>query len=909
MKITVGKHSFDNVIDFTTNLETVYEQDEFVSGEVSLVLECDALSQEHQEELAQFFLKPECACIYKCTLTPQEKTLQLFFDNVYLAAKRKKFTHDFQQELEASATLPLSYPPPVHKIRKAKKNWIEGTKDVSLGLQLRQQYSQHVQPQQQKVTLRHHKNEGELVIDAALEAIPSAELGELVDRVSIETARWTAFAKRHPKSKIPDLRLIWDRLVGKEVDKVGELHRKITHVQAAAMEQIIESYPEFGYGLLFENLPPGFYLQPTEDGKHVLCFSNAPQYQHLEHINPLTLIPGPLQTQVTRVESSYQQFRFLKTDSVNLGFYEAEFNRLFGVKTLPQERQKAFDFFLEELTESGSPKLKQIKGLLKVMPLTDLNYQGLAQVLLHAGTDGVLLLLHHLKLFQDKELLNAFNDLFFNQPEDYLSLISTQGFAHLKQLSELSPEQKSWWISLVSQHKSVGARTEFNELFSAYKYFLDQLEKKKLKLPLSCALERIRHMQPALERLLFLVTHSSDPEEQLTCLEGLDFDVHGAYYASRYYDYRLISRQMHLKPTKHEEQLDYSMPKTTPEVHQLMSHSDLTYEQAISHFYRFIGQHEWAFSLDVYQRIERDISANRILDERTKIQLLEIVVLVTTGQRACSKTKDPYTEFNTLLKTIIALKERAPKDSAIMSSTFSDLLAQRNWEVMPTVDALNQVMDVLLLPEHSLENPQELIELTFELFGAFDDVAASFIEHYKKRSVVEQTNTVSIQKFSFPKLLKHLLSASKLAGFLSGLFHDQPESLSQFIVLLSLLGDDVSEVTQDDEDDSEFETKVKALAQAIHAMAAGSRIHLFEVLSDINIEASYHLPTIDQLIKCVDLVAKAKTHLSALPGIENQKTSILGIVSNELPYVKIGDNPVAEMTDGLFSLMKKVLMN
>ncbi|WP_152414826.1 hypothetical protein [Legionella anisa] len=576
---------------------------------------------------------------------------------------------------------------------------------------------------------------------------------------------------------------------------------------------------------------------------------------------------------------------------------------------------RSFCFFLSALTENDAPKLQRIKRLLQTIPLSDLNYRSLAQVLIHAGADGVLLLLQQLKTLHDKNLFKDFNEMFLDKPENYLALTSAQGFANLKKLSELNSEQRTWWNSLVAQHKASGSRTEFNELFAAYDYFLRQLENKNLKLPLSCPLKNIRHLKPALDRLLFIINNSSDPEEQLTCLDGLDFEAYGAYYASRYNRYKLLSRHMNLRPNVHEEALDYTVPAMPNEMRAWLARLDDSYGEIISRFYRFIGEQEWAFTLDVYQKIEQEISSNQKLNKQNKVLFLSIVALITSGQRACTKTEDPYTQVKNLLSQFITITEDFDEHLNSQLSTvllaFLGSLEQCRWESMPTADELNKLIDVLLpmqkakAPELARHDFLDMSSLTLKFIGEYNNVASIVIDNYQRRFAIEQTKTVPIQKFALPILLKHLVTPSKLNQFLPDLFHDQPESLSQFMVLFSLFNDEIPEGTGHDKDDSEFETKIKNLAQAVHDMQPERRGQLLSILAEINIEASYRLPSLEQLIKTVDSVAKAEAKLGVLPSVENQKAGILEIIRAELPDLKIGKDTVNETEINLFSVLRQ----
>ncbi|WP_454780493.1 hypothetical protein [Legionella sp. WA2022007384] len=802
MRITLGEYIFDEIDNFTAYLETTYEQDKLGSGEVTLLLTCDAFNQEDFNKLVDFLSKPGRRP-YKFEIAPPLTRYQLAFDNAYLISKRQKFSFEFQQQVEEFSNSAIAFHPHTNRVRKAKKNWVEGIKTPSMGLQLQYQIpSQHeALHQERKATLRKRKNNEE------------------------------------------------------------------------------------------------------------------PPYQHPEQGTPLTQVPEFAQENPRNIVGSYRQFSFLKNDLEDRARYRKEFNDLLSESSSPEQRQEAFILFLSDVTEPDAPKLKKIKRLLQIVPLADLNYKGLAQVLIHTGTDGVLLLLQHLKELHDKELFQDFDKLFLDQPENYLALMSSQGLANLKKLSELSPEQKIWWIALVSQHKATSVHTEFNDLFEAYNYFLGELEKKNLTLPFSCTLENIGPMKPTLDRLLFIINNSSDPEEQLTYLDGLD--LNGAYHASRNNNYKLVSRQMNLKSNVDAETLDYSTPTMPEELGIWLCPMNLPYEEVVTRFYRFIGTQEWAYSLDVYQKIEREISNNSKWSVDNKVLLLNIAALMTTGEQACTKTEDPYTSFTCLLNRFTAIANRFDEHMSDQLSkvlpVFLTALRYSSWELMPSINELIRLIDFLSLMQKtnvpiSQQDQSDFYEacsLALSLMIQHGDAASSIINNYELRSGIEQAQTVPIQKFPFSSLLQHLVLPSKLATSLSELFHDQTESLSPFLVLLSLVSDEVTKASQHEQDESEFEIKIKALAEAINAMRAERREQLLAILTDINIEASYRLPSLEQLIKIVNSVTEAEKELDTFASVENQNKALLAMVRAELPEVKIGKDGITETEINLFSVLEQ----
>lgn len=210
--------------------------------------------------------------------------------------------------------------------------------------------------------------------------------------------------------------------------------------------------------------------------------------QHSLENTPLAVNLKLPQLDVRLIHGSYHQIKMAWEDKEQRRRFKTAFHDLLDSGTLPQQRQSAFIFLLSHFTGYDSSKLKWIR-LLQALPLSDQNYQGLAQVLLHTGAEGVLLLLQQFKALHDKELFKDFNDLFLDKPENYLTILSTEGLNSLKKLTALSPERHTWWTHLVSLHKAAGNHTQFDDLFLAYSYFLDQLDQKNLTLPLACGIK------------------------------------------------------------------------------------------------------------------------------------------------------------------------------------------------------------------------------------------------------------------------------------------------------------------------------------------------------------------------------------------------------------------------------------
>ncbi|MDR3503186.1 MAG: hypothetical protein P4L79_11470 [Legionella sp.] len=939
MKITVDTLSFDTVQEFTDYLERTYGLAQPASKEVLVRLKCEALEAEHVAQLVEFLLNPAHPHTYKLHIASlKSSSAQLAFDDAYLASKRRRLALDFQQNITELPQAVRSFQPIVFSLRKSKKNWLEGTQGASLNIQIPVGESSFTtQPSLPIATSLRTQREA-VVVDAVAQkpSVPMDTLGELIERETIN-AKSKRFANKLFKDKAPDLQLLWDRLVGVSTEK----GKKITHVQTEAMEQIIRYYPEFTYGVVLDNLPAGFSLQTTNEEGLVLCYSPELEAQHLDTITPLTILPELMNPTVS---GSFQQFTLLGDESPNSVRYETEFAHLFAPKIATETRLNALNFFLSEL-EPEPLKIRRIHNLLKFLPLTNSHYHGLAYVLANAGADGVVLVLQQFKTLHEQELFNNLHALFLEAPQSYEDLATPKGIENLKKLSELTPEQYMWWCSLVSQHKAAGARTNFNELFDAYSYFLTELGELARDLPASCPLVNIKHMKPALDRALFIIKNSADPKEQLAHLYGLDF---AAYYDL---DYRIVSQHMGLI----SGQVNALEFKNSQELCTFFAAGDHTVEELRTQFYRFIGTQDWAYGLDVYEAIEAQINAKYgHLGHDIRTALLGIILLTTTGKRSCTEEHDPGTAVQNLIDKMMAVAKTITPGADVKTGLMPVLLmclgalGAYEQDHMPSLHELNVLFDTLLLnhgsaieiPENkkadyipliSANNvhannetlkvlldelakppvePQEenvatsdarvnmltLMALSLNSLHAYGHLGASFIDNYKTRLILEQAKTTEINSFNINVLLRHLHPTAKLGQHLSECFAEEPTSLAQFMMLLSLISDDISPYNDAAEvPDSEFETQVKTLARNILALPEDLRTLLLVLLADIDIETSYRLPSLEKLIEIVQAVSVEAVNLGAMENVEQQELTILNLIQGALSNTIIGSMPVMSL--------------
>lgn len=934
MKITVDTLSFDTVQEFTAHLEDTYGEAQPASKEVLIRLKCEALETEHVEQIVEFLLNPEHPHTYKLQIASlKNSSAQLAFDDAYLASKRRRLSIDFQQKIAELPQPVRSFQPLVFPLRKSKKNWLEGTQGASLNIQISAGEPALTKQPSLPIVASLRKQREAVVGDVVQkQPVPMDTLGELVDRETIN-AKSKRFANKLFKDKAPDLQLLWDRLVGVSTEK----GKKITHVQTGAMEQIIRYYPEFAYGVVLDNLPAGFSLQPTNEEGLVLCYSPDLEAQHLDTITPLTILPEWMNP---TVNGSFQQFKLIGNESPNSVRYETEFAHLFAPKIATATRLNALNFFLSEL-EREPLKIRRIQNLLKFLPLTNSHYHGLAYVLANAGADGVVLVLQQFKTLHEQELFNDLHTLFLDSPQSYADLATPKGLENLQKLSELTSEQYMWWSSLVSQHKAAGARANFNELFDAYSYFLAELGELAQELPASCPLVNIQHMKPALDRALFIIQNSADPKEQLAHLYGLDFT------ADYDQEYRIVSHHMGLV----SGQVNALEFHTSQELSTFFA-EEHTDEELRTQFYRFIGTQDWAYSLDVYEDIEAQINSQYgHLGHDIRSALLGIVLLTTTGIRSCTEECDPSTALQNLINKMTTVAKMITPDADVKTGLMPVLLmclgalGACDQEHMPSLHELNVLFDTLLLnhgsaieiPEDEKANyiplisannvhannetlkalldglvipavePQEenvatasdarvnmlvLMALSLNSLHAYGHIGAFLIDSYKARLTLAQAKTTEINSFNINLLLRHLQLTSKLGRHLSECFAEEPNSLAQFVRLLALISDDIPLYNDAAEvPDSEFEAQVKTLARNILALPEEPRSLLLALLADIDIKTSYHLPSLTQLIEIVHEVSIEAVNIAAMEP-EYQEHTILNLIQEVLPNTAIGNLPV-----------------
>ncbi len=361
----------------------------------------------------------------------------------------------------------------------------------------------------------------------------------------------------------------WDNLVGKNSHRIEDPSQKIELIQKEAFEQLMQFPGEFSYGLNLDNLPQGFYLKELDDegkSKTVLCYSKTYFNQNNPN-NPLapTLKKNPI------IQPIYHVVELNDHAAVTENYDLPEY-RIFPHSSSDDRGNDVTDFFIYPPSEFEKDKIKFHNYFKKALENDDplsfkelqpyyeeiagefnaRNFKALTYVYLHSGTQGVLIFLTQMAKLKENGHYDQFKKVFLDNAVNFNTLNTLEARELIAQISQLTPNQLTWWNTLSEQHMKNNPDGDFTDLWKGYQYFLQELEKlgksinKPLDLPSICPFEDVKHMKVGLDRLLGILNRSLDPTEQIKNLQGLDLSQDGAYYAHRYNNYLISASEMAL---------------------------------------------------------------------------------------------------------------------------------------------------------------------------------------------------------------------------------------------------------------------------------------------------------------------------------------------------------------------------
>ncbi len=457
-------------------------------------------------------------------------------------------------------------------------NWITRHGNGNGMLQQQLQHRQQHQQQQEKIIRSSGKIDAAVVKARTLEAFftpVDAAVPDVITRDNIEQSLRAFYDSLPPDEARPTLIEIWDNLVGGVgAQYIKDKRKTITGVTPDVMKLIIHHYDSFFYGVNTNNLPVlvnefGQFVQRIElcgheaSQQYVLRFTHDPAA--LTNIDKFTV---PLRSKLSIEKKEWLRAEFKspeESDWLALLPTESDDNakttlrstvtKLKNTSDVEQARQACLSL-LSLFADTN--KTTQLTNALTAFQqsfnntLTANHYRYLAEMAVYGGIDSVLIFLNTVTKPTDKTAFLPF----FDEPSNWQQWASKLGLAKLLAAIELGGVEADWWRALITQHKDAAAPMHFGALFDVFDDFVAKVRVgKDNQLPAQFPFKGIRHIQPALQRLLYIIQNSSETD-QIKRLRNLGLGPLQAYFAVYFEEMTSVSDEMALDPDYALLQLD-----------------------------------------------------------------------------------------------------------------------------------------------------------------------------------------------------------------------------------------------------------------------------------------------------------------------------------------------------------------
>ncbi|MFA6303557.1 MAG: hypothetical protein WC627_10580 [Legionella sp.] len=855
------------------------------------------ISDAELKDLIYYLYTSDTLPVYKLVIPDNAKQNQIIHDIQHAADHRHFASNTTLKAITTDAKQRKGM------LRKAKIDFVM-EQDNGLGLQMQQQQQQQQQQEEEPTEEKRRRKQKKEQTSEKVNVSPKFEVSDLINAANIETdAKLIAFNEALGSKKV-NLKQVWQNLVGPNAHLIKNHLHTITDVSRAAMEQIILHQAEFSYGLIPDNdkLPSGFLLLEIPDNHHVLDFSKNTAYQHPS--TPLTIQlrePEPLAT------GSYNQLVLSKINSEDdeidkdylwniatenlsdaqksyhdIKKYKEQISLLTG--TDKKKSKQALLYFIKEL----GPQIPGLEALISKTEWASVEQQGLSSILLNQGVTGLAYFFQQMKDLKDQGLYTEFNQLFLGDANNYLQVVSQPGIDNLKDLIKLSTEEKIWWESIVQQHKDKGNRVDFNELFAAFSHFLISVKAIPLaNLTTICPFTNIGHMKPALERALYILQNANDVDDQLTCLNGLDFSSTGAYHAMHFNGYYIASEEMQLTSTQASQVADadlYSPPLNPTGLMDVMNPKNATYNAAETSksFYRYLAKQNNPYPISVFRKIKAEVEQDTDLSEQQKSAILGLVAVCSNGTEEVSNP-EPITK-----KLIKELK--STKIAPVLIDALSDLIKlfpQANTLSLEDLRFIIRYINTPLILEKMPENLQLLMQ---------------FIPHFinnipAAHHILE--NILLVQGLNSELLTGQINFLNTLCNKIKERTNNQPLN-TDFITLAQLLlrPEDCKNIDQIDN------LPILALFNQLQDLNNNNpKIYttILGLLKEINLERSFEVPTVQKIAEFITAISTTQVAEKSDLSIKNELATQL---ADAFPNTTFGSEQVNESLFNLVSIVK-----
>ena len=627
----------------------------------------------------------------------------------------------------------------------------------------------------------------------------------------------------------------------RQLDALG-----IDTIQDTAERKIKEHPGAFMDGIIPRNLPKGFYI---DEAKHALCHTDTP-HRLTSALAPT--LEKPAHITLPSVEEAIALFPSIPngiiTQLLNTQFSTAQKNALIQVLSTHSD---------------------EIRRFLNLLSPADLEFivPFLAKQFILGDEAHATLVARLLNTCLNKRISLDF----LKNPEAQNAFFSTRGIKNLQKLTQLPAEQKEWWNSLVRAHLSNEQRHfDFNAFFEAYtQIFLPRITEKNLTLPNPCPIQHNGHLLITLNRVLDVLEHAVNPQEQCLTLASLDWGPTGVHYAMTQKPepgrFKQVAACMELRDSEDT----ITNPKT---IYQRLQSEQLALEPWL---FRYMGQH-WKAEIrltDIRAQLEKIQQLTWSPIQKNQL----IFILTTTFSEQSGLTAEQWK--NTLTNCIQLL-------SSINHNDRGDLL-----------QGLSSCFQ--FQPQPSLAQMKKLIELGIELKAAFPEknfknelitplITCLEREGYELFNILQER----IQKTD-PTPEENQFSLTAIASYMALLQNNRHKLHPDFIKLLAKLDEPQLSQTSVDNLISSFNTLQTKKGIAFYNL-------VLNTLSQINISKSQPLPNIEAIQKQLATLADLPDVIPAEHvTFEKQEAWLKNLIvdKNLFPGCVFGNGDISKLDD------------
>ena len=333
-----------------------------------------------------------------------------------------------------------------------------------------------------------------------------------------------------PKLSKEDYKALW---AGRDID--GEYYQYespwgyIDLITKSAIEQLIIYRNHFRSFPPLENLPQGFYV-----AREVLCYdpTRGPRadansltlrlHNRLERIPPKEL--PELNARYLNLKPEDLQPRFLSARTI-----DAQLTLFLDLMALE-------DPGITEAIKQDEARKSLLKEILSLHPpISDEDVPLMKEWawLLHAGCEGVKVLLDKLQAIRDEALRTHVIKTYIDTSGNLAEFLTARGLLALDRLASLTEPQRIWWMALTKK-RSIG-HTLLENAMDAFLYFCEQYKtlSGRVDLPLVCRYNGVGNISVDLDRLLFILKKSKRCYREMQQFELLEEgyapNIHGSW--------------------------------------------------------------------------------------------------------------------------------------------------------------------------------------------------------------------------------------------------------------------------------------------------------------------------------------------------------------------------------------------